>query len=260
MYPVVLSSGALTLTSYSLLLNLGLAAGAAITLVRAQRRGASTATTIDVLLAALVFGLLGARVAYAAIHWAYYRDHLDEVWRVWLGGLSWPGGLIGGLAGVWLIGRMRLKQSAAGWLDVLAPGLAAGFIFGWIGCFLSACAYGREVFPGQTLFGIALDAPDVYGSWAPRLPSQLFGAAWAVCVLLAIAYLDRRPTRRAGRLFALFVVLYSAGSFAIGFSRADAAAWLGDWSVDQALDLALFAAGVGAVWMTSRRADTSLAV
>ncbi len=268
-YPVLLSIDGLAIQSYSALLGLGLIAAAAVTLRRARRIDPPVpiAATIDTLLAAIIAGVVGARLAYAATHWAYFRDHLDEVWQVWLGGLSWHGGLIGGASGVWLAAHIRLKQAPAGWLDLLAPGTALGTAFGWTACFLSACAFGREVFPAEPLFGIAVDAPDLYGTWAPRLPSQLFGAIWGLIVFGVMWMSDRPPaasSRLAGRpgqtsrwaraarpsagaRFASFVVLYSAGSLLVGFSRADVAIGIGSLNVEQVLDAILLAAGAG--WM-----------
>lgn len=246
MHPVLLSIGGLTITSHSALLNLGLIAAAVVTLIQARRAGRPAATTVDVMLAALVAGVIGARLAYVIVHAAYFADHPNEAWQVWQGGLSWHGGLIGSLIGVWLIARIRLGQAPAAWLDVLAPGAALGTVFGWIGCFLAACAFGREVFPGEPLFRIAIDLPDAYGAWAPRLPSQLFGVGWG-SIVFAVLWLCARsaPLPQPGTRCALFVALYAAGSLLIGFSRADATAWIGNLSVEQALDALLLTLGAG---------------
>ncbi|MGH2593262.1 MAG: prolipoprotein diacylglyceryl transferase [Anaerolineae bacterium] len=277
MHPVLFSIDGLTITSYSALLHLGLIAAAAATLIQSRRIALPALAAIDAMLAAIAGGAIGARLLYVAIHWAYFVDHLDEAWRIWQGGLSWHGGLIGGAIGVWLIARTRFSQSPAAWLDLLAPGAALGTAFGWIGCFLSACAFGREVFPGEPLFGIAIDAPDVYGRLAPRLPSQLFGAGWGLLVFAVLWSLSGSPTARTrlglplpdkrretpartralslpkGMRFALFVALYSAGSLLIGFSRADATAWIGGLSVEQVMDAMLLVVGAGGLLILSSR-------
>ncbi len=297
-HPVLLSIGGLTITSYGALLNLGLIAAAMLTLIQARRADRPAATTIDVMLAAVVAGVIGARLAYVIMHATYFANHPNEAWPVWQGGLSWHGGLIGGMIGVGLIARIRLRQSPAVWLDVLAPGAALGTVFGWIGCFLAACAFGREVFPGEPLFRIAIDLPDAYGAWAPRLPSQLFGAGWGLIVFVVLGLWGGAPAARSGPIrkvecrltcprseaewgqsawpkranpkgglrtartpgarCALFVALYAAGSLLIGFSRADATARLGNWSVEQALDASLLAAGVG--WILLQRLQRAIGV
>lgn len=273
MHPVLFSIDGLTIPSYSALFHLGLIAAAATTLIQARRIALPALAAIDAMLAAIVGGAIGARLLYVAIHWAYFVDHLDEAWRIWQGGLSWHGGLIGGAIGVWLIARARFTRSPAAWLDLLAPGVALGAVFGWIGCFLSACAFGHEVFPGEPLFGIAIDAPDVYGRLAPRLPSQLFGAGWGLLVF-AVLWLSERSATASPRLvdsqsrmpaqtraanpssgmgLALFVALYSVGSLLIGFSRTDATAWIGGLSIEQVMDAMLLVIGAGGLLILSSR-------
>lgn len=254
MHPILFSSEGLTITSYSALLNLGLALGAALTLVYARRCALPRLHTIDIMLAAIVCAVIGARLGYVVINVAYYSDHLNEAWQFWRGGLSWHAGLLGGVIGVWLIARFRTEQTAARWLDVLTPGLAVGIIFGWMGCFLAACAFGREVFPGEPLFALAIDMPDIYGKWAPRLPSQLLGAAWAL-IVSAVAW-RRASTASAtapfGTHFATFLIHYSAGSLLIGFSRADVAQSFGILNIEQVLDAAVLVITTGGLSIMRR--------
>lgn len=258
MLPVLFSSGALTITSYSALIDLGLIVASAIALRQAHQTGRSLAATVDVLLAAIVAGVIGARLGYVAMHWPYFVDHLDEAWQAWRGGLSWHGGLVGGTIGAALLVRLRLRQSILGWLDMPASGAALGVAFGWIGCWLSACAYGKELFPGEPFFAIAVDAPDAFSVWAPRWPSQLLGAAWGVVVFAALRRLP--DTKRAGVKFSTFVALYAIGSLLIGFTRADADIVLGGWSVEQWLDAALVVAGAIGTLIASVRKQAVLGV
>lgn len=236
MQPILIASGELIITSYSALLNLGLIAGAALTLIQMRRNAQPLAHTIDVLLAAIVGALIAARIVYVTLNGAYYSNHLNEAWEFWRGGLSWHGALVGGIIGVALIAR-RQTSPLTTWLDRLTPGIALGVIFGWLGCWLAACAFGREVFPGDPLFALAVDAPDAYGSWAPRLPAQLFGAMWSVVVFVAMLRMPL-PIRHTGMRFAAFLTLTFAGSFAIGFSRA------GNISIEQAFDALFILIGI----------------
>lgn len=243
MHPILVSTGALTITAHGTLLSLGVLAGAGFTLAQARREHLMLGPTIDVLLAALVGGMIGARLGYVWIHWPYFADHLDEVWRFWLGGLAWHGGLIGGASGAAILARYRLRQPALVWLDRLAPGAALATVFGWLGCWLAACGYGREMFPGDAIFSIAVDSPDTYGVWAPRLPSQWLGAAWGLSVFLALWRLCGTQRLRPGARFAAFVGLYSFGSWLVGFTRGDFASPTGAGNIEHAIDAFLFCLG-----------------
>lgn len=79
-----------------------------------------------------------------ATHWAYFAENPGEIGLVWRGGLSYHGVLIAGLLGTW--GWLRWQGRSFGYYaDLLAPALALASSFGWLACYLAACAYGRFV-------------------------------------------------------------------------------------------------------------------
>jgi prolipoprotein diacylglyceryltransferase len=129
-------------------------------------------------------------------------------------------------------------------LDTFALALPIGLAFGWLGSYFSAAAYGRELYPGDAFFWLAVDQPDLYGLVNPRWPSQLLGAAWSGLVAISLLSLRRRAWP-AGTRFWFCLAVYSLGVFAIGFTRADDVPLLGGWRVDQLFDAGLALAGLG---------------
>jgi prolipoprotein diacylglyceryltransferase len=130
-------------------------------------------------------------------------------------------------------------------LNVLTPGVAVLASCAWLGCLLNGCVYGIETYPGQgLLWALSLELPDLYGIWAPRVAVQLLGAGWSG-VALAAVILAGRHTRFEGLVFPLWLALYAAGSFGLGFLRADETVLVAGWRADQVADLAL--AVIGAV-------------
>jgi phosphatidylglycerol:prolipoprotein diacylglycerol transferase len=240
-YPL-LHIGLLRVVSYSALLGLGLIGGAAIVYLVARRRELDAACALDVALAAALGGLLGARAAHVALNWAYYGDHLGQAFDLWGGGHFWHGGLVGGLAAVLIYVAVR-RTSPWPWLDALAPGVALFAVCAWLGCLLDTCAYGVETHPGQgLLWALSLESPDIYGIWAPRVAMQPIGALWAAAVLGAVFFAER-SMRLEGFLFPLWLALYCAGSFGLGFLRADVVPVVAGWRLDRVVDLALCAIG-----------------
>jgi phosphatidylglycerol:prolipoprotein diacylglycerol transferase len=241
-YPL-LHVGPLTVASYSVLLGVGLLGGAALAYWIAQRRGLNATYVMDAALSAAVGGLIGARALHVSVNWAYYGGHLGQALNLWAGGHAWHGGLIGGLAAVLIYATVR-RISSWSLLDVLAPGAALFAVCAWVGCFLDKCAYGVETYPGQGLAWIlSLELPDVYGIWAPRVAVQLIGATWGVIVLGVVIFAGRR-VRFEGFVFPLWLALFCAGSFWLGFLRADLVPVMAGWRLDQVADLMLFAIGV----------------
>jgi phosphatidylglycerol:prolipoprotein diacylglycerol transferase len=241
MYPL-LRVGPLTIVSFSALLSIGLLGGVAVVYLMARRRGFSTAYALDAVLFAAVGGLVGARVVYVAGNWAYYSDHLGQAFDLWGGGHIWHGGLVGGLVAVLVYAAAR-GTSPQSLLDVLTPGAAFFAVCAWLGCFLDKCAYGIETYPGQGLMWmLSLELPDMYGIRAPRVAVQLLGAGWAA-VALSMVIFAGRYVQFERSMFPLWLTLYCAGSFGLGFLRADPVPNVAGWRLDQAADLALFAVG-----------------
>ena len=237
MQPIFWQWDGLTISTYAVCMVLGLIAGTLASLGEARRQHIESALVLDAILAAIVLGVIAARLGYVLINWAYYQDHAGEIVRLWLGGLSWQAGLIGGSIGAWLVARRHPPAMLV--LDLLAIGAALGVCFGWIGSYLSATAFGKEIFPGQPFFFLAIDAPDGYGQTNPRWPTQLLGAAWALLVFLAL-WLTRKRVWRAGARYWLFIAAYSFGAFILGFTRGDDVLTVSGWRIDQILDGLLF--------------------
>jgi len=169
--------------------------------------------------------------------------------QLWLGGLAWHGGLIGGAIGAAVFSLWR-KLNVRAVFDALAPGLMAAASLGWVGFYLAGVAYGRQVFPGDRWWFLAADLPDIYGLPSPRFATQLMGAAWAlVCFAMAItASKIRKPvasqkSEAGGSAFVAAVALYCAGMFVLGFARGDAVPMLGAWRYDQVLDAVISITG-----------------
>lgn len=160
---------------------------------------ASLNAAIGVLLCALI----GGRAAYVFVHWAYFHVQILEIPQVWLGGISWPGALAGGILGtfimVWFY-RISLGVLA----DRLLPLLASLSVAVWLGCWLSGCVYGLEVSRG-------VPVKDEWGIWHNRLPIQLISAFLTVALFWGI---DRFQQRK-GRLIPGLAATLGLGGFSL---------------------------------------------
>jgi phosphatidylglycerol:prolipoprotein diacylglycerol transferase len=244
MSPILVQWGDWSISVYAACLSLGLLAALMIVGLEARARHIPAAIWLDAALAALTIGVVAARVGYAALNWTYFQQHPIEILEVWEGGLNWHAGLIGGAFGAWLIAHRLRDRRPIELLDVFALALPVGLIFGWLGSYFSAAAYGRELYPNDAFFWLSVDRPDSYGLANPRWPSQLLGAAWSGLLAVGLALIRRRDWP-AGTRFWLFIAAYCLGAFAIGFTRADDVPVLGGWRVDQFFDGVLVLIGLG---------------
>ena len=224
---------------YQVILVIGCVLGTAIALLRGRQRRLPLATVADAALAAGVAGLLLGRGVHVGLNWIYFRDHLGEAARVWRGGLSAPGVLVGAVVGVLALCRWR-RTDPRPILDAMAPGAATVALAAWAACLAAGCAWGIEVWPGQDLlWHLRAELPDLYGVRAPRLPVQILGIVWSAG-LLATTWL----AARWGRPFPLWLTLHAAGDFGLRFLRGDVTPVIAGLDLAQVVDLALVLLGL----------------
>jgi len=259
MAPILFTLGWIDVPSFTALMALALGAGLWLTWLQARQTSPVPSDVLDVAFAAVLLGVIAARATYVAANWGYFSMHTDEIAQIWQGGLTWHGGLAGGLIGAALASVWR-KLSIQPAFDALTPGLMAGAAFGWLACYLGGVAYGREIFPGDFMWFLAADLPDIYGLWNPRFSTQLLGAVWAaVCLVVALALSRHSLQKPQAKIsaFAATIAVYSAGMFVLGFTRGDAVPMIGAWRLDQILDAGIVVVGIVCAALVARRRPLS---
>lgn len=233
---------------------LGVFVSLAVALVAARRRGARLLSVMDVALAALVIGVVGARVGHVLLHWDYFATAADEILRLSAGGLNWHGGLLGALGGAALMAVVRrvdlppLLDSAAYAVPILGATI-------WLACSVANVAYGLEVrsladYPAW----LVVESPDIYGIMAPRLALLVFGLVLSGVVLVALVPLAWLNGLRGRRLW-LVLMQYGIGMALIDAFRADAVPLFNGRRADQVLDLAVAGVAAGLLVVTTLMRD-----
>lgn len=217
MLPVLAQIGPVTVYTYAALLNLGLVG----TLIWLYGRAPAEHKTawLDLGLAALAGGLIGARASYVAANLSYFAAQPLEALQLWQGGLGWPGAAAGALLGAgWLARRRGLPLRPV--LDALAGPITVLSALAWGGCYAAGCAYGAVVTPGAAPAWLTPSTPDLFGVSAARWPTQLAGAAWGLISLFLVW--DNRGRRWPAGAAGLYALSLTAlGAFLIDFGRGD---------------------------------------
>ncbi len=220
MFPTLIEIGPLTLPTYATLLSLGLGGGVLISLRQAPHWGVTPTQCFDAALLAAAAGLIGARLAYVAVNWTYFHNHLAEAVRLWAGGLAWQGGLVLGLFAVVLY-AIRYRLSLISLLDVLTLGLAWFTLFVWLGSGVANDVFGRETYPTDgLLWRLSADLPDLYGLRAPRVNVPLLGITWSGLVFLGLWLSRARFSRRGGFIFT-YLTLTGFGGLVLALLQAN---------------------------------------
>jgi phosphatidylglycerol:prolipoprotein diacylglycerol transferase len=204
--PIAIQIGPIAIRWYALAYITGLAVGWQF-IRRLAARGASglNRAQIDDLLFWVAMGvILGGRLGYVLF---YRPDHYLfnplEILKVWQGGMSFHGGMLGVIVAIiWFSRRNKLPVLGVG--DTVAVAVPIGLFFGRIANFVNGELYGRASnAPWAMVF------PD--GGLIPRHPSQLYEAGLEGLVLfLVLAWLAYRTSalRRPGLTTGVFLVGY----------------------------------------------------
>ena len=232
MYPELFRIGDYAVTSFGVMVAVGALVGLSV-----FRRELRFSRLPEAAADSAVWGLFGGLVG-AKLFWVFESLGDDAFFDLLFsrGGLTWYGGLIGGVGvGIAVLVRQKVPLVAA--LAAATPALAVGHLLGRIGCFLVGDDYGR---PTDLPWGVAFPEglpPTV----VPVHPTQLYEA---VC-LGVIAWLLMRWRRGgAGDMVVLSRYLLLAGltRFAIEFVRINERVWF-NLTTAQLAALALVAIG-----------------
>lgn len=200
-----------------------------------KHQGFPPGLEIDLLLAMVIGGLLGARVAYVLVYRfdVFIADPLYML-KFTGSGLMWYGGLIIGFLAFWV--TLRLKGLPF-WevADATVPFVALGYSIVRGGCFLAGCCYGH---PTDSPWGVIFHIVDEL----PRWPTQLFSSGLGLLIFL-ILLLNFRNRTFSGQTTSLYLILYALYRFGIEFLRASEV-YYGPLAPSQIGSLALFLIGV----------------
>lgn len=225
----------------------------------------------------LLAGIVGAKLLYVIGYWKPSEQSLGQM-LFSRSGLVFQGALVGSIIAAVVYMRIY-KMPAWKTLDVLAPSISLGYAFGRVGCFFSGCCHGKvcgitgyhsvsgEFFPSGEVVSTS-DAPfvalifkegglgSIHGQ--PLYPTQLYEAACAFALYLALAWLFKRRLFD-GQVILVYLLFASVFRYFIEFFRGDKITRFLDGQVTQAqlISLALFVmVGIyGCLINTARRPD-----
>ena len=209
MYPVIGRIGGFEITSFGLMVALGFLAGIWL-FGRELRRSGLPSTLENAALAGAIGGLVGAKVIWA-IEFSAQAPLADLLFS--RAGLSWYGGLLGGLAaGIATILYMRAPLVPT--LAAATPALAVGHMLGRIGCFLVGDDYGTpSSLPWAVAFPEGAPPTDV-----PVHPTQIYEALFLAGLAITLIVARKRGASHASVL-GLYFVAAGGFRFAVEFIR-----------------------------------------
>ncbi len=240
--PIALQIGPLAVHWYGLMYAVGFLGGWWLGRMRARAswRPIRPEQMDDLVLFVAIGVIVGGRLGYMLFYGTgQLADDPLSLFRVWEGGMSFHGGLIGVLITVWLFAR-RIGRTFMEVIEFVAPLIPIGLAAGRIGNFINGELWGA---PTDMPWGM------VYPPLGPtpRHPSQLYEFALEGVALFAILWWFSRRPRPTGAIAGMFLLGYGAFRFLVEFVRLPDAhigylAW-GWVTMGQVLTLPMIVAG-----------------
>lgn len=195
---------------------------------QAKKYGITGDNLVDVLIFAVPFSIIGARLYYVIFYFSQFQTEVNGVLKpdfgkiiaIWDGGLAIYGGIIAAVLTAWIVCKVK-KIGFGAFCDVSSFGLLIGQAVGRWGNFIN-----REAFGGETTlpWRMGLYAPD----YMEVHPTFLYESLWNVIGFLLLFWLSKKIVRKFdGQFFLFYIIWYGLGRAVIEGLRTDSLYFFG---------------------------------
>ena len=210
---------------YALFILTGIVIATTLADFKLHRRGAERGSMLDIALWAVPFGILGGRFFHVITHpddYFYEGADLLATLRIWEGGLAIYGAISIGAIGAY-IGARQLGIRFLTVADAVAPGILIAQGIGRLGNY-----FNQELFGLPTELPWGLEIPSSNPAYPNGLPDGLlfhptflYEMIWNLTGAALILLLAARLNLQWGKVFALYLIVYSTGRVWIESIRID---------------------------------------
>lgn len=166
----------------------------------------------DLLFAGVLGVVIGGRLGYVLFYMpSFYFSHPFSIFKIWEGGMSFHGGLLGVLLALYWF-ALKKKTSYFVVSDFVAPLVPFGLAFGRLGNFINGELWGRPTDVSWAMIFPMVDA-------LPRHPSQIYQMLGEGLLLGVVLWIYSSKPRRIGQVSGLFLLGYGICRFLAEYAR-----------------------------------------
>jgi len=256
-WEVLLEVGPFKIRAYAVAILIGIFVAIWLTRRRWVSRGGSVASLEEIAVWAIPFGIIGGRIYHVvSTPGPYFGEggHPLDAFKIWDGGLGIWGAVAIGALGAY-IGAKRSNVSFSAFMDAAAPAVLIAQAIGRIGNYFNQELFGK---PTTMPWGLEIDPAGPYfpGNYAAGTlfqPTFLYEMLWNLAGAALLLYLDRRLRLRFGRMFWLYVIVYTSGRLWIEMLRIDTAVHVFGVRINVWVSIAVLLLGIAMFLILGRR-------
>jgi phosphatidylglycerol:prolipoprotein diacylglycerol transferase len=232
MKSVLLRLFGINIYGYGTMIAIGICAALLLLNYRARKRQYDEDSVLNMSMLAIILGIMGGKLLYILTDIKAIIADVSILAEVGSGFVIY-GAIIGGVLGVFIYSKRK------GWdvlriFDLVIPAVPLAQGFGRIGCFLAGCCYGS---PTNLTIGVQFPEDSLYAPSGIHLhPTQIYSSIFDFALAFFLLWYDKKE-RKKGRLFSMYVIIYSVGRFFVEFLRDDPRGSVGIFSTSQFISI-----------------------
>lgn len=238
MRPILFQFYFIKIYGYGLMIMIGILAALCLLSYRSKKEQYNEDNVWDMAILTIICGLIGGKVVYIITDIKEIMQN-PSILKNFGNGFVIYGAIIGGILGVYIYSKKKSWDTLRV-LDLLVPSLPLAQGFGRIGCFLAGCCYGKVT---SLPIGVEFNNSPFAPAGVHLIPTQIFSSIFDFMLALFLLWYDRRE-RKKGKLFSLYLIIYSIGRFIIEIFRGDPRGSVSIFSTSQFISLFVVIFGV----------------
>lgn len=238
MRPILFEIFGVKIYGYGLMITIGIIAALFLLIYRSRRKRYNEDNIWDMAILAIICGVIGGKVLYIITDIKYIIEQPSVLKSIGNGFVIY-GAVFGGILTVYLYSRKK-GWDALSVFDLAIPSLPLAQGFGRIGCFLAGCCYGSAT----TLpIGVEFSNSPFASVNVHVHPTQIYSSVFDFLLAFFLLWYDRKE-RKNGRIFSLYLIIYSIGRFLIEYLRDDPRGSVSIFSTSQFISLFIVIIGI----------------
>lgn len=238
MRPVLFSIFGIKIYGYGTMIAIGILSALLLVGKRAKEKNYDEDSVLNMSIITIISGVAGGKLLYLITDIRNIIQY-PEVLKDFGAGFVIYGAIIGGALAIFYYSKKK-KWNVLKTFDIIIPAIALAQGFGRIGCFLAGCCYGRATnLPIGVVFNKSLFAPE----GIMRHPTQIYSSIFDFLLFIFLMFYSKKE-RKDGRVFSMYIVLYSIGRFIVEFLRDDPRGNVGMLSTSQFISIFTLILGI----------------